>query len=397
MADQLAHTRTPNAFVLDSSRTVRYRGMIDNQYGVGFARNAATDNYLVAAVEEILAGKDVSRAATTPVGCYIGRVHRAASGSDVTYAKQIAPIFNQHCVGCHREGQVAPFVLTSYDAAAAWGETIAEVVDNGRMPPWFASPQYGHFLNDARLSDRERELVATWVRSGCPEGSNADLPAAPQFAEGWRIPQPDVVLRMKEPFEVPDRGVVDYQTFEIGASFPEDRWVQAAEVRPGCRAVVHHMVLFYHPPGEEEVDPTETLLNMITGYGPGMPPSVYSPTACRRIPAGSKLMIQAHYTPNGSPQIDQSEVGLIFADTKQVKKEVTVVAAINHRFTIPAGANDHVVHALYQFDEDTLLFAVTPHMHLHGKAFRFEAVYPDGNEEVLLDVPRVRLQLAEHV
>ena len=148
------------------------------------------------------------------------------------------------------------------------------------------------------------------------------------------------------------------------------------------------MVLFYHPPGSDRVDPSEALLNMVVSYGPGIPPAVYSPNACRRIPAGSKLMIQAHYTPNGSPQVDQSEVGLIFADAKKVKKEVSEVAAINLRFRIPAGAKDHVVHAVHQFWEDTLVFAVTPHMHLRGKAFQFEAIYPDGREEVLLDVPR---------
>ena len=119
---------------------------------------------------------------------------------------------------------------------------------------------------------------------------------------------------MSEPFEIPDRGVVAYQTFEIaGGEFPEDRWVQAAEIRPGNRSVVHHLVLFYHPPGSDEVDPSETLVNMLVGYGPGIPPTIYSPAACRRIPAGSKLMVQAHYTPNGSTQFDQSEIGLVFA------------------------------------------------------------------------------------
>ncbi len=389
VADLFGAERTPDAFVLDADRTIRYRGMVDDQYGVGVARAAATHNYLTDALDALLAGKEVSHAATSPVGCFIGRVHRAVSGSEVTYTKQIAPIFNQNCVACHREGQVGPFSLTSYEAAAGWGETIAEVVNGGRMPPWFANPEYGHFQNDARLSDSDKQLIATWVQNGCPEGNAADLPPAPKFVEGWQIPKPDLVIKMSEPFEIPDRGVVAYQTFELaGGEFPEDRWVQAAEIRPGARAVVHHLVLFYHPPGSDEVDPSETLLNMLVGYGPGIPPTIYSPAACRRIPAGSKLMVQAHYTPNGSPQVDLSEVGLVFADAKDVKKEIDVVAAINPRFTIPAGAKSHVVHAIHQFTEDTLLFAVTPHMHLRGKAFRFDATYPDGSDEVLLDVPR---------
>ncbi len=388
VADLFGAERTPDAFVLDADRTIRYRGMVDDQYGIGVARGAAAHNYLTDALDALLAGKEVSHAATTPVGCFIGRVHRAVSGSEVTYTKQIAPIFNQNCVTCHREGQVAPFALTSYEAAAGWAETIAEVVNGGRMPPWFANPEYGHFQNDARLSDSDKQLIATWVRNGCPEGDAADLPEPPKFVEGWRISKPDMVIKMSEAYDVPDRGVVAYQTFDLEADFPEDRWVQSAEIRPGARSVVHHMVVFYHPPGNDEVDPSEMLLNMIATYGPGGPPNIYPSTACRRIPAGSRLLIQAHYTPNGSPQADQSDVGFVFADTKKVQKELTVVGAMNLRFLIPAGASSHAVHAIYQFGEDMLLYSVAPHMHLRGKAFRFEAAYPDGREEVLLDVPR---------
>ncbi|HEX4143870.1 MAG TPA: redoxin domain-containing protein [Pirellulales bacterium] len=393
VADLFGAVRTPDAFVLDASRTIRYRGMIDNQHAVGYSRPAATENYVADALDQLLAGKEVSRPATEPAGCFIGRVHRtvdsgAATGDTVTYSKQIAPIFNQHCVNCHREGQVAPFVLTSYDEAAGWAETIVEVVTGGRMPPWHANPEYGHFRNDIRLSDADKELIYAWVRGGCAEGNKADLPQPPTFVEGWRIPQPDLVLKMAEPYEIPDRGVVAYQTFELDADFPTDRWVQAAELRPSNPSVTHHLVLFFHPPGSDQVDPRETLLNLIAGYGPGMPPAIYAPTACRRIPAGSKLMIQAHYTPNGSPQVDQSEVALVFGDEKKVKKEVTVAAAINFTFRIPPGAKDYAVEAVHEIDEDMLLHAVTPHMHLRGKAFRFEAKYPDGRQEVLLDVPR---------
>ena len=387
VADQFGAERTPDAFVLDSSRTIRYRGMIDDQYGVGVARPSAIHNYLTDAVDELLAGKVVSQPATSPVGCFIGRVHRAVTDSAITFTKHIAPILNQHCVACHRAGEVAPFALTCYDEVAGWAETIAEVVDAGRMPPWFANPEYGHFLNDARLSDSDKDMIATWVDNGCPEGDKADLPEPPKFVDGWRIPQPDVIVKMPKAFEVPDRGVVNYQTFELELDFPTDRWIRAAELRPGNRSVTHHLVLFYHPPGSDRIDPFETLLNLVAGFAPGMPPAIYSPLGCRRIPAGSKLLIQAHYTPNGSPQIDQSEVGLVFADPAKVRKEVTVAAAINPGFLIPPGAKDHTVRATHRFDEDMLLFALTPHMHLRGKAFRFEATYPDGRREILLDVP----------
>ncbi|HTU24356.1 MAG TPA: redoxin domain-containing protein [Pirellulales bacterium] len=388
VADQFGAERTPDAFVLDADRSIRYRGMVDNQYGVGFSRAAATNNYVAEVLDALLAGKEVTQAPTKPAGCFIGRAHRTVSSNDVTYAKHIAPIFNENCVNCHRSGQVAPFALTSYDDASAWAETIAEVVSGGRMPPWFASPQYGHFLNDARLSGDDKEIILAWVRNGCPQGDPADMPKPPAFTEGWRIAKPDLVLKMSEPFEIPDRGVVPYQTFTLDAEFPADRWVQAAELRPTNPAVTHHLVLFFHPPGSDKVDPREPLLNLIAGYGPGMPPAIYAKDACRRIPAGSKLMIQGHYTPNGSATTDQSEVAIIFGDPSKVKREITIQAAINYQFLIPPGAKDHEVVASYELDEDTLVHAVTPHMHLRGKAFRFEAVYPDGREEVLLDVPR---------
>ncbi|HEX4144943.1 MAG TPA: redoxin domain-containing protein [Pirellulales bacterium] len=393
VADQFGAKRTPDAFVLDASRTVRYRGMIDNQHTVGASRPAATSNYVADALDELLAGKPISVPATEPAGCFIGRVRRAttddaASGDAVTFSKHIAPIFNRHCVSCHREGQVAPFTLGSYDEAAPWAETIAEVVAGGRMPPWHANPEYGHFRNDARLSDDEKQLINAWVRGGCTEGDKSDLPPPPAFVDGWRITKPDVIVKMSEPFEIPARGLIDYHTVELDIDFPTDRWVQAAELRPGNRSVVHHLALFYHPPGRASVDATETLVNLIVGFAPGTPPAIFSPTACRRIPAGSKLLLQCHYTPNGSPQTDQSEVALVFADEKQVKKELSLTAAINFLFRIPAGAKDYELQAMHSFKEDMLLYALTPHMHLRGKAFRFQARYPDGRKEVLLDVPR---------
>jgi AMP-activated protein kinase-like protein len=198
------------------------------------------------------------------------------------------------------------------------------------------------------------------------------------------------VLKMPEPFEVPDRGTVPYQEIELNVDIPEERWIEAAELRPGNTAVVHHLVLYFHVPEpvNDKPNPSDVLINLIAGFAPGMPPAIYSPTACRRVPAGAKLMMQCHYTPNGTAQSDQSEVGIVFADPKNIKKEVTVAAAINPQFRIPPGDSDHQVQSRHIFREDTLLFALTPHMHLRGKAFRFEAMYPDGSKEILLDVPR---------
>jgi hypothetical protein len=387
VADQFGAKRTPEVFVLDASRTVRYWGRIDDQFGVGYARTKSTADHLAKALDELLAGKEVSQPACEPVGCFIGRVQRAKPSGEVTFTKHVAAILHRNCVRCHRPGEVAPFSMASYDEASAWAETIREVIDDGRMPPWHADPKHGKFYNEARMKEDEKALIRTWVANGCPQGNAADLPELPTYTDGWQIPKPDVVYRMPEPFQVPATGVVEYQFFTIDPGFKEDKWVKAAEARPGNRQVTHHLILFFQEPGKP-FEPIDALFNSIAGFAPGMPPSIYPEGVYRRIPAGSKLVIQAHYTPNGSPQSDLSEVGLVFADPKEVKKEMFVAAALNFKFMIPPGESNFRLEATDKMGQDSLLYALTPHMHLRGKSFRYEAIYPDGRQEVLLDVPR---------
>ncbi len=386
VADQFGALRTPEAFLLDPNRAVKYWGAIDDQYGVGVVRPKAKKQYLADALDELLAGKPISNPEAQAVGCIIGRVNRKAPTGGVTYSKQIARIFNAHCVECHRPGQVAPFSLTSYDEASAWAETIREVMQAGRMPPWHADPQYGRFRNDARLSDEDKRLVYAWIENGVPEGDRRQLPEAPKFIEGWRIPQPDLVVRMPEAFKVPATGTVPYQYFTVDPGFKEDVWIRAAEGRPGNRAVVHHMIVFYLATGEQQ-RPEIALTNAVASFVPGMPAHSGPETYGRRIPAGSKLIFQMHYTPNGSEQIDQSEAGFVITDPKKVQTEVTQAAALTWKFQIPPGDADYPVTSRYHFTEDVELYTLVPHMHWRGKSFRFTAVYPDQHEEVLLDVP----------
>ena len=388
VADQLGAQRTPEVFVIDAARKVRYWGRIDDQFGVGYARPRALTHFLAKALGELLAGSDVSQPEQPPVGCFIGRVSRAKPAGEIVYTKHVAKVLHQQCVRCHRPGEVAPFSLEKYEDVSAWSASIREVIADGRMPPWHANPEHGKFFNDARLLEADKKLVLQWIDNGCPQGNPADLPALPSFTAGWQIPKPDVVYAMPQAYEVPAKGTVEYQYFTIDPGWTEDKWIKAAEARPGNRAVTHHLILFFHPPGKEEWEPIEPLFNSIVGFAPGLPPAIYPEGTYRRIPAGSKLIIQAHYTPNGTSQSDRSEVGLVLADLKEVKREMTVGAALNYQFLIPPGAKDHPLAAKFKFEQDTLLYALTPHMHLRGKSFRFTAHYPDGRDEVLLDVPR---------
>jgi len=388
VADLFGAERTPEVFVLDASRTVRYRGRIDDQFGVGIQREKAKSNDLTAALDQLLKGEAVTVPETQAPGCLIGRVQKVAPQGDVTYSDQIVRVLQKRCTSCHRPGEIAPFPLQSYDEVVGWADMMLEVVDAGRMPPWFADPQYGKFLNDCRMSDEEKELLHTWVDNGCPEGDRGKLPPPQEFVEGWQIPQPDMVIAMEEPYTVPAEGVVEYQYFTVDPGFTEDRWVKAAEARPGNRSVVHHIIVFLEAPRKANVPGIAGAgLDGLGGYAPGMPPTILAPGQAMLVKAGSKIRFQMHYTPNGKEQQDKSYVGLVFEKPENVRHRVDGGMAPNFSFAIPPRDGNYKVTSKYSFRRDTYLLSLQPHMHLRGKSFLFEAQYPDGTREILLDVP----------
>lgn len=399
VADQFDAQRTPEVFVLDRERTVRYRGRIDDQFLVGRQRAEPTRRDLAAALDELLDGKEVSVPATDAVGCHIGRVPKRQAAGNVTYSNQIARLLQQRCVECHRQGEIAPFPLTDYAEVVGWAETMQEVVHQGRMPPWFADPEFGTFSNDARLSDDEKRLLDDWIAAGCPEGDRSQLPEPRQFTVGWQIPQPDQVVYIREePVKVQAEGTVAYQYYSVDPGFTEDKWIKAAECRPDNRGVVHHIVAFFVPPGEKLRDGAR---GAMVGYAPGMPPTWFDEGSAMFVPAGSRIVFQMHYTPNGSEQFDRSSLGLVFADRATITKRIGGGMAGNRFFQIPPGADNFEVRSHHRFDKDVLLLTLTPHMHLRGKSFRYEAEYPDNTREVLLDIPhydfnwQLRYRLAE--
>lgn len=388
VADLFGATRTPEVFLLDAARRVRYRGRVDDQYGIGLQRAKPSRRDLVVAIEELRAGKEVSVAETTAPGCFIDRLDRSAGGGSVTWTRDVAVILHRHCVTCHRRGAIAPFALTTFKEARGWAETIREVVEEGRMPPWHAHPQHGRFANDPRLSESDRKKIVEWVRGGCPEGRPEELPPLPEHRTGWNIPEPDVVLSMPEPFTVPAEGVIEYQHFEVDPGFTEDRWVKAAEIRPGNRAVVHHCTVFLKPPGVAEPRAAGKLgSHCLAATAPGTAPLLLPDGMAKRIPAGSRLLFVLHYTPVGTVQTDRTSIGLVFADRQHVRQEVATHLLYDEDLRIPPRAAAHRVEQTWRAPADVLLLAMFPHMHLRGKSFRYEAEYPDGASEVLLDVP----------
>ncbi len=390
IADAFGAERTPEVFVLDAERKVRYHGRIDDQYLPGIARPKVSRKDLEIALEELVAGKAVTQAETQPVGCLIGKVLRNESGTnEVTYTKHIAGLLNKHCVRCHREGEIGPFPLTNYEEVVGWAEMMEEVVGQQRMPPWHASPEHGKFRNDARLSNAEKELLSKWIDGGAPEGDPQDLPPAPQFTQGWQIGEPDLVVYMSETeFQVPASGEVKYKYFMVDPGFTEDKWVQAAECRPGNRQVVHHIIVAAKD-GRALARGNNNDLEgaWLAATAPGAKPLVLDEGYAKKIPAGSKLIFQMHYTPNGKATSDRSCIGLKFADPKTVHKEVVTAQAATRALRIPPGADNHRVEATHTLKRDSIIYAFFPHMHLRGKAFRYTAIFPDGRREILLDIP----------
>ncbi|MFO0893215.1 MAG: peroxiredoxin, partial [Isosphaeraceae bacterium] len=412
VADQALAERTPEVLVLDGRAIVRYRGAIDDQYGQGTSRPRATRTYLKDALEALTAGRPVALKATETPGCIIDRVDPKPSVSssprvrpappevvtarrelegkgqaavgEVTYAGAAARIIQDRCQSCHRPGQVGPFPLVSYDDVRKHAAMIAEVVDNRRMPPWHADPRYGRFANDRSLSARERATLLAWVEQGAPLGDPAQVPPARSFPEGWTIGKPDVVIDTPQSYTVPAQGVVEYVRLRVPAVFKEDRWIQAAEARPGDRSVVHHIIGYVDDHRSKRGGPGS--LAHLCGYAPGDMPSVYSPGTAKLIPAGADLIFEIHYTPIGKVRTDRSSIGLIFAK-EPVTREAFTVGIAESGFLIPPHQDNVPVSSSLTFDQDVRLLSFMPHMHLRGKDFKYTIVRPGKAPEVILSVP----------
>jgi mono/diheme cytochrome c family protein len=369
-----------------------------------------------------------------------------APAKAATFSKDIAPIFFKNCAECHRPGEGSPFSVLSYKDVRPWAKSIKEKIALKTMPPWHADPHFGEWANDRRLSQTEIDTVLAWVANGAPEGNPKDLPPVPTFVTGWTIGKPDVVISLPETFTLEASGPDEYQYFTVDPGFKEDVYVQSAEARPDNRKIVHHIIAFIQPPSasgkprvdlsklsKEEIEKLRAQMEknsptyrdgflirtkleapvvddgcaaaaggklarvdrgqdmengqLLAGYAPGMNQAVWEPGTVKRIPAGSKIVFQMHYSKvAGSVQKDRSSIGLILAKTEP-QKLVHTFGISNNAFLIPAGAENHRVTACFTAKDDLHIINFMPHMHLRGKAVEYKAFYPNGQSEVLLHVP----------
>jgi Copper type II ascorbate-dependent monooxygenase, C-terminal domain len=307
--------------------------------------------------------------------------------SAVTYTKDAAPILMNRCVGCHRPGEVAPMAFTNYKETRPWAKAIKSAVVARKMPVWLADPAHGSFNNDRRLSEGEIATLAAWVDAGAPEGDPKLMPKMPEFPGGWNIGKPDQIFDMGSDFNVPKEGVIPYKYFTVETNFTEDKWIEAAEIRPSQRAVVHHVIVTVIETQATPGQRGEGGGNLLTGFAPGEQALSYEPGTAKLIRAGSKLRFQMHYTPNGKEATDRTVVALRFA--KQAPKWQAITGnAMNVSFKIPANTDDYEVKSSYTAKKDIDIVDFMPHMHVRGKDFKYTIVYPDGRSEVVLSVPK---------
>ena len=397
LAKRFLVDRVPTVCVLDGGLNVRYFGRVDDQDAPGVHRDKPTTRDLGNAVDAVIDGRAVTVPFTTAAGCKLLAPEAAKVATAVTYHAEVSRIVQAKCQGCHRPGEAAPFALMNFKDAKSWAGMMREVVADGVMPPWHADAKPGHFVNDRRLSSADKATLLEWLDAGCPEGDPAKSPPAKDYTQGWRLPRvPDVVVKMAKPVDVPAQFLMGaigmpYVYVKGDVEFAEDTWVTGVEVRPGFREAIHHVIVYLIPPGKqlkELVKDDGFSRHLLAAYVPGDEANVYPAGLAKLIPKGSLLLFEVHYTPNGKPGRDQSYLGLMTTKTPPARI-VKSDAAITHKFAIPPGdANYSPKVAVLKFDTPVTLLNVTPHMHVRGKAFRYDLVTPDGTREVLLNVPK---------
>lgn len=410
----LAPKVTPEVVVLDDKKVVRYRGRIDDGFTARLKpRAVVTRHDLAVALDELLAGKAVSVPETKALGCPIEVAEKkpAATGTPVTFYKDVLPVLQSHCQSCHRPGQAGPFALLTYKQATRWADLCVEEVSAKRMPPWKPAP------NPLLAGERSLPLGAVkvleqWVAQGMPEGDPKDTPAAPKFEDTWTLGEPDLVLEAPADVTVAAKGPDHFRVLVFPTNLTEDKDVVAVEVRPGNPKVVHHTVNLIDRTGTarklqaqaaEKAGPADLdrgpgypvkmgfgfvpdRSGILGGWAPGMLPKPLPDGVAIRLPKGSDIAIQIHYHRTGKEETDRTRVGLYFAK-KPAKERFSSLPVAGLFWAIPAGQKEYVVDRSWRTTEDATVYRLIPHMHLLGKDIELFATLPGEKERSLIRIP----------
>jgi hypothetical protein len=346
----------------------------------------------------------------------------AARSAEPTFAEDVAPILYANCTTCHHPGGLGPFSLLDYEGAKAKTDEMHDAVEARYMPPWHAEGPHGVFRNDRRLADADRQTILRWIESGAKPGDLSKAPPKPEYPAAWSMGTPDAVVTMPAEFTVPASGTVEYQYFEIPTNFTEEKWVQAIEIMPGAREVVHHVLVYAKapppanaappaprpagapapaplfirnrahslPPDPPRLDtlhaPPRQLGALIGSLAPGMTTMEFPKGTALRLRAGTVLTFQMHYTAHGHEMKDRTALAFRFAK-EMPDEEIFASQFTNGSFTIPAGAKDVQVPAELGFGQPVRIWGLLPHTHLRGTRWQYTLMKPDSTSEVVLDVP----------
>jgi thiol-disulfide isomerase/thioredoxin len=389
-ARTLGISRTPGVAVLDADRRLRYRGRIDDHYGVGGGKPEATRRDLRAALDAVISGKSVPVPETPIAGCLITPEAIRDPERSVTFYEHVEPIVQKHCQDCHRSGASAPFPLLSYRDVASQAEMIVEVVADRRMPPWHGSRKYLEIVNARGLSDSEREILVQWARGGRARGDPSKRPPPRIFSTAkWAIGEPDAITTTQFAHDIPAEGIVDYKFAILPYVFLGDTWLQKIEILPDNPAVVHHCNMAFVTAGSGFK--TE---NFITGRVPGGDAMVLDEGTAFFIPKRSLLALEIHYTTTGKPERARISVGWRYPRTP-VHRRLYHTQVYTNDIHIPPGAPAYPIAAQRKLKFDATGVGLFSHMHLRGKDMTFRAIRPDGAAETLLVVPNYHFDWQE--
>ncbi len=418
---------TPEVFLLDGNFVLRYRGRVDDSYYARLKRNIkVTSHDLLKALDEVLAGREVSNPATKPIGCPIYRgSQKVAKTGPVTYHRDVLPILQQRCQGCHRPGEVGPFSLMTYRQAVNWADDIKTYTQNGYMPPWKATSGM-KFHDERKMTKKEIATLAKWVDTKTPEGDPKDAPPPAKFPQGWQLGNPDMVLEMGKDWQLGPNGPDVFRCFVFPTNFSEDKYCSAVEIRPSNRAIVHHILLFVDtkgrgrlrqkraqarersranrhddkgpgysvPAGSSGIGVGVIPEGNLGGWAPGVIPRHFPKGTGFHLPKGADIVMQVHYHRNGRLEKDRTRIGLHFSKEKNCRPiqafplpgGTKAPGLYRVFFAIPPNRKRYPLGGSAWAMEDCEVYAITPHMHLLGKEMYVTMTTPDGKTKTIIGI-----------
>jgi peroxiredoxin len=402
VAESLGVDRTSETFIIDpATRTVVFRGPIDDRLGYESQKPQASNHYLRDALDAFLAGEQLAGDIPEAPGCLINFPARDEHAkSAVSYVDDVAPILKDNCVSCHHDGGIAPWSMSGHAMVQGWSKMMKEVLMTRRMPPGQIDTHVGKPIEDVvEITPAELQTLVHWIDAGAPMGEGTQDPLASLTFENpkFTLGEPDIILKVP-PQEIPATGVLDYRYVPVELNLDRDVWIRAAEYIPGDRQVLHHVIAYLSSPAARSVkgrSDGSAQGESIGGYAPGRQPDIFRDNSGRLVRKGSNLLLQMHYTTSGKATVDATEIGLYLYDEPPEYVMAGEVAG-QRRFLIPPHAKEHKLEGELLIERDAYLYSLMPHMHYRGKYMNYTAEYPDGSSELLLSVPKYEFNWQFH-